>query len=229
MRALRPGNQARLSISWAPTKSGSSTPAPTSKPDECCSGESVRSHPVSVGWSCRGDKSRRRWQRILRLAGRESTCVPTRGSGPTTDSRLSEPKTRDGWDPWGPRFYFDADGFLYLSDRTVDMFTVGGRNVYPAGKFESALSAHTDIVSFLVSRAPTTTWARCPMRWCSRRRCAARRGLFRKFFADQVPATRWPKTVEIVENRTAADEAGKARRFVSSDEIIRFVGRRIAR
>lgn len=41
---------------------------------------------------------------------------------------------------------------MYLSDRRVDMFTVGGRNVYPPRS--SALSAHPDVLSCLVVGVP---------------------------------------------------------------------------
>src|SRR6201999_1276231 len=59
----------------------------------------------------------------------------------------------DGWDSLGDLGYFDGDGFLYLNDRRVDMFTVGGRNVYPA-EIENALSAHPEVLSCLVVGVP---------------------------------------------------------------------------
>ncbi|PRC53853.1 AMP-dependent synthetase, partial [Mycobacterium sp. ITM-2017-0098] len=49
--------------------------------------------------------------------------------------------------------YFDDDGFLYLNDRRVDMFTVGGRNVYPA-EIESALAEHPHVLSSLAVGVP---------------------------------------------------------------------------
>ena len=64
---------------------------------------------------------------------------PSPGSAPTYRYIGATAKSRDGWDSLGDLGYFDADGFLYLNDRRVDMFTVGGRNVYPA-EIESALS-----------------------------------------------------------------------------------------
>ena len=57
---------------------------------------------------------------------------PNPGSAPTYRYVGATAKSRDGWDSLGDLGYFDADGFLYISDRRVDMFTVGGRNVYPA-------------------------------------------------------------------------------------------------
>src|SRR5215208_429640 len=64
---------------------------------------------------------------------------PSPGSAPTYRYVGASAKSRDGWDSLGDLGYFDEDGFLYLNDRRVDMFTVGGRNVYPA-EIESALA-----------------------------------------------------------------------------------------
>jgi bile acid-coenzyme A ligase len=66
---------------------------------------------------------------------------PRPGSAPTYRYVGATAKTLDGWDSLGDLGYFDADGFLYLSDRRVDMFTIGARNVYPA-EVEAALYEH---------------------------------------------------------------------------------------
>ncbi|OBG38928.1 AMP-dependent synthetase [Mycobacterium alsense] len=78
---------------------------------------------------------------------------PAPGSAPTYRYVGATAKSRDGWDSLGDLGYFDEDGFLYLSDRRVDMFTVGGRNVYPA-EIENALSAHPEVMSCLVVGVP---------------------------------------------------------------------------
>ena len=78
---------------------------------------------------------------------------PSPGSAPTYRYVGATAKSRDGWDSLGDLGYFDADGFLYISDRRVDMFTVGGRNVYPA-EIEAALSEHPDVLSCLVVGVP---------------------------------------------------------------------------
>ena len=78
---------------------------------------------------------------------------PSPGSAPTYRYVGATAKSRDGWDSLGDLGYFDADGFLYISDRRVDMFTVGGRNVYPA-EIEAALAEHPDVLSCLVVGVP---------------------------------------------------------------------------
>ena len=86
---------------------------------------------------------------------------PAPGSAPTYRYIGATAKSRDGWDSLGDLGYFDADGFLYLTDRRVDMFTVGGRNVYPA-EIESALSAHPDVLSCLVVGVPDDDLGQVP-------------------------------------------------------------------
>ncbi|MGE5698382.1 MAG: AMP-binding protein, partial [Candidatus Sericytochromatia bacterium] len=78
---------------------------------------------------------------------------PSPGSPATYRYVGASAKSRDGWDSLGDLGHFDADGYLYLSDRRVDMFTVGGRNVYPA-EIEGALCAHPDVLSCLVVGVP---------------------------------------------------------------------------
>ena len=78
---------------------------------------------------------------------------PRPGSAPTYRYVGSTAKTRDGWDSLGDLGWFDEEGYLYLADRRVDMFTVGGRNVYPA-EIENALAEHPAVLSCLVVGVP---------------------------------------------------------------------------
>ena len=114
------------------------------------SGDQWLTHPGSVGVVVAGE------MKVLDDDGNECPpgvsgeiyMRPSPGSAPTYRYIGSTAKSRDGWDSLGDLGYFDADGFLYLNDRRVDMFTVGGRNVYPA-EIESALCAHPDCVVLL--------------------------------------------------------------------------------
>ncbi|PRC42820.1 AMP-dependent synthetase, partial [Mycobacterium sp. ITM-2017-0098] len=107
------------------------------------SGSQWLTHPGSVGVVVAGE------MKVLDDDGNECPpgvpgeiyMRPVPGSRPTYRYIGSDPKSRDGWDSLGDLGYFDDDGFLYLNDRRVDMFTVGGRNVYPA-EIESALAEH---------------------------------------------------------------------------------------
>ncbi len=56
---------------------------------------------------------------------------------------ISETKQRlnGEWESFGDLGMLDADGFLYLADRRVDMINSGGQNVYPA-EVEAAIQSH---------------------------------------------------------------------------------------
>jgi long-chain acyl-CoA synthetase len=49
--------------------------------------------------------------------------------------------------------YFDDDGYLYLSDRKIDMIISGGVNIYPA-EIEGVLAAHPSVVDVAVFGVP---------------------------------------------------------------------------
>jgi bile acid-coenzyme A ligase len=59
----------------------------------------------------------------------------------------------DGWESLGDMGHVDADGYLYLGDRSADMILVGGSNVYPA-EVEGALDAHPLVTSCCVIGLP---------------------------------------------------------------------------
>ncbi len=49
--------------------------------------------------------------------------------------------------------YFDADGYLYLSDRKIDMIISGGVNIYPA-EVEGVLATHPSVADVAVFGVP---------------------------------------------------------------------------
>lgn len=58
-----------------------------------------------------------------------------------------------GWGTLGDVGHFDDDGFLYLSDRRIDMIISGGVNVYPA-EIESVLVGHPGVADVAVFGVP---------------------------------------------------------------------------
>jgi long-chain acyl-CoA synthetase len=70
-------------------------------------------------------------------------------------------KTRDGrrgeYFTVGDVGELDADGFLYLRDRKIDMIITGGVNVYPA-EVEAALLAHPEVADAAVFGIPDDDW-----------------------------------------------------------------------
>ena len=147
---------------------------------------------------------------------------PTPGSAPTYRYVGANAKSRDGWDSLGDLGYVDDDGFLYLSDRRVDMFTVGGRNVYPA-EIENALSAHPEVLSCLVVGVPDPNsgdlgqvpYALVHTADGSALDAAGVQG----FLRERIAGYKVPHTVELVDT-PLRDDAGKARRSAVRAEIM---------
>lgn len=78
--------------------------------------------------------------------------------------RLTGPGTKYGYigadtrirgdlDSFGDIGWLDADGYLYISDRRVDMVVVGGMNIYPA-EVEAAIERHDAILCCAVIGLP---------------------------------------------------------------------------
>ncbi|MGH3677142.1 MAG: AMP-binding protein [Mycobacterium sp.] len=175
-------------------------------------------HPGSVGKVVSGEIE------VLDDEGRECPpgvvgevfMRPAPGSAPTYRYIGATAKSRDGFDSIGDLGYFDEEGYLYLNDRRVDMFTVGGRNVYPA-EIEGALSAHPDVLSCLVVGVPDEDLGQVPYA------LVQAEGLDESdvidFLAERIAGYKVPRTVEFVDT-PLRDEAGKARRTAVRDDVI---------
>ncbi len=152
---------------------------------------------------------------------------PSPGSRPTYRYIGSIARNRDGWDSLGDLGWFDEDGYLYLADRRVDMFTVGGRNVYPA-EIENVLAEHPAVLSCLVVGVPHTDLGQVPHALVH---AAAGSGLdedagsgldedaVKAFVAQRLAEYKVPRGVEFVDT-PLRDDAGKARRAAVRDEVI---------
>jgi bile acid-coenzyme A ligase len=67
--------------------------------------------------------------------------------------------TEDGYGSVGDVGYLDADGFLYLVDRRVDLIITGGANVFPA-EVETALMEHPKVADVVVIGLKDEEWGR---------------------------------------------------------------------
>ncbi len=142
---------------------------------------------------------------------------PNPGSAPTYRYVGATAKSRDGWDSLGDLGYFDDDGFLYISDRRVDMFTVGGRNVYPA-EIESALAEHPDVLSCLVVGVPHEDLGQVPYALVQAGSALDEQAV-QAFLRDRIAGYKVPDTVEFVDS-PLRDDAGKARRSAVRADIM---------
>jgi acyl-CoA synthetase (AMP-forming)/AMP-acid ligase II len=64
---------------------------------------------------------------------------------------------RDGWMHTGDAGLLDADGYLYIKDRTKDMIVSGGENVYPR-EIEDVLHEHAAVGDAAAIGVPHDTW-----------------------------------------------------------------------
>ncbi|CEJ14295.1 Long-chain-fatty-acid--CoA ligase [bacterium YEK0313] len=69
----------------------------------------------------------------------------------------TEETLRGGWLHTGDVAVRDADGYLYIVDRTKDMIISGGFNIYPR-EVEDALMAHAAVASAAVIGIPDEKW-----------------------------------------------------------------------
>lgn len=150
---------------------------------------------------------------------------PGPGSAPTYRYIGVEAKSRDGWDSLGDLGYFDEDGFLYLSDRRVDMFTVGGRNVYPA-EIENALSAHPEVLSCLVVGVPDPNagdLGQVPYALVhTADGSTLDEAAVKDFLRERISSYKVPPTPDFIEfvGAPLRDDAGKARRSAVRDQVM---------
>ena len=143
---------------------------------------------------------------------------PRPGSAPTYRYIGSTAKTCDGWDSLGDLGWFDEDGYLYLCDRRVDMFTVGGRNVYPA-EIENALAEHPAVLSCLVVGVPHDDLGQVPHALVHTDGDGLDVAGVQTFVAERLADYKVPRSVEFVDT-PLRDDAGKARRSAVRDEVI---------
>jgi bile acid-coenzyme A ligase len=143
---------------------------------------------------------------------------PDPGSGPTYRYIGSTAKSRDGWDSLGDLGWFDDEGYLYLADRRVDMFTVGGRNVYPA-EIENALAEHPAVLSCLVVGVPHEDLGQVPHALVHSDGPVLSADDVAAFVAQRLSDYKVPRSVEFVDT-PLRDDAGKARRSAVRDEVI---------
>jgi bile acid-coenzyme A ligase len=105
------------------------------------------------------------------------------------------------------------------------MFTVGGRNVYPA-EIEGALSAHPEVLSCLVVGVPDPNsgdLGQVPYALVHTADGSALDAAgVQEFLREQISSYKVPPTLEFIEivHTPLRDDAGKARRSAVRDEIM---------
>jgi bile acid-coenzyme A ligase len=123
------------------------------------------------------------------------------------------PVTADGFGTAGDLGHLDAEGYLYIADRRVDLILSGGANVYPA-EVESALADHPAIADVVVIGLPDPEWGQRVHAIVAPTDAGAPPGAddVIAFAKQRLAAYKVPKTVEIVGEipRTAATKVSRS-------------------
>ena len=116
----------------------------------------------------------------------------------------------DGWESLGDMGRVDAEGYLYLGDRTSDMILVGGANVYPA-EIEGVLGEHPAVRSVAVIGLPDEDKGNRVHAIVEAEPGSVTDDELITWVRERLSIYKVPRTVELV-TEPLRDDAGKVRR-----------------
>lgn len=120
-------------------------------------------------------------------------------------------RTREGgWESLGDMGYLDADGYLYLGDRSADMILSGGANIYPA-EIESAIQEHPAVKSCAVIGIPDEDKGNTVHAIVEADVNEVSEEELKSFLGERLVIYKVPRTFEYVDF-ALRDDAGKVRR-----------------
>ena len=152
----------------------------------------------------------------------EIYLLPDTGPGSTYHYVGATAKTLEGgWETLGDFGWLDADGYLYLADRRVDLILSGGRNIYPA-EIEAALMEHPDVEGAVAIGLPDEDMGARPhaiVRLAPGARGRVDEKTLKAFVGERLVSYKMPRTIEFTEAQLR-DDAGKVRRSALRAERI---------
>lgn len=124
----------------------------------------------------------------------------------------------DGFMSVGDMGWVDAEGYLFLADRRVDLIISGGANIYPA-EVEAALTEHPAIADVAVIGLPDDDWGKIVHAVIQPRDMASLPTLptLDAHCRERLAAYKAPKSYEFV-NALPRDDTGKIRRSAMASE-----------
>ncbi|GAA5062036.1 bile acid-coenzyme A ligase [Thermocatellispora tengchongensis] len=129
----------------------------------------------------------------------------------------AEPRGTGDWETLGDLGWKDEDGYVYISDRRIDMIVSGGANIYPA-EVESALDAHPKVLSTVVVGIPDDDLGQRVHALVQAEEGTTAQELL-DFLADKIVRYKIPRSIEFIDT-PLRDDAGKVRRSLMRDEAI---------
>jgi acyl-CoA synthetase (AMP-forming)/AMP-acid ligase II len=97
--------------------------------------------------------------------GEICVCGPAVFAGYYGDDAANAKAFRNGWFRTGDLGYVDAQGFVYITGRSSDMFISGGSNVYPR-EIEEKILQHPDIAEVAIVGVPDRVWGEVGVAAC---------------------------------------------------------------
>ncbi len=134
----------------------------------------------------------------------------------------AEARTREGgWESLGDNGWLDADGYLYLGDRTTDMILTGGSNVYPA-EVEAAIAEHPAVQSCAVIGLPDDDLGNIVHAIIEGDPSELQVDELLAFLGQRLVRYKVPRSIEIV-NEPLRNDAGKLRRSALRAERLQSI------
>jgi fatty-acyl-CoA synthase len=101
---------------------------------------------------------------------------------------------RDGWFRTGDLGHMDAEGFVYITGRSSDMYISGGSNIYPR-ELEEKILAHPAIGEVAVLGVPDPVWGEIGIAVCVPREgmAAVTEAEMAAYLSPKVPRYKMPK------------------------------------
>jgi bile acid-coenzyme A ligase len=134
----------------------------------------------------------------------------------------AEARAREGgWESLGDNGWLDADGYLYLGDRTTDMILTGGSNVYPA-EVEAAIAEHPAVQSCAVIGLPDDDLGNIVHAIIEADPGELQLDELFTFLGERLVRYKVPRSIEIV-NEPLRNDAGKLRRGALRSERLQSI------
>jgi bile acid-coenzyme A ligase len=176
------------------------------------SGRDWLAHPGTVGRPVTGKI------KILDEAGAEVPPgtvgeiyqLPAGGQGATYSYLGAEPRAVGAWESLGDLGHVDADGWLFLADRSKDLILSGGANIYPA-EVEAALDSHPAVRSSAVIGLPDDDLGERVHAIVDIADATVTEPELLAHVAEQLVRYKVPRSLELV-REPVRDDAGKLRR-----------------
>jgi bile acid-coenzyme A ligase len=134
---------------------------------------------------------------------------PREGPGSTYHYLGAEPQRLGDWESFGDLGYVDAEGYLYVVDRSADVILCGGANIY-CGEIEAAVEEHPLVVTCAVIGLPDPDLGERVHAIVEVRGPLGTEDLT-CFLSERIARFKIPRSFEFVSS-ALRDEAGKLRR-----------------